>query len=113
MYVHTKSRKVRDKMKTDALGISSILKDRFTKPVKKTGGATYSWQDHAVRVAQKLGIEPDKQWFKCFKINKEGLLDRTASWVYDYSCTDKRMMFYWGLNQFKKYGKIVGKPEGR
>jgi len=100
-------------MKSSPLAIADILKNRVEKkPKKKTGGATYSWQDHAVRVAQKLDIKPDKQWFKCFKLNSEGILERTASWLSDYACADKKMMFYWGLNQFKKYGKIVGK-EGR
>lgn len=68
-------------------------------PQKKKGGAIHEWQDHAVRVAQKLGIKPNPQWFKFFKLayakGELGKLQKAYSFVSDANANNPEKLFYW------------------
>ena len=68
------------------------IKPRFARQI-------YEWQDHAARMAKKLGIyKPSKNWFKLFKEaykkNKKGLLDITYSAISDLPKTDPERYFF-------------------
>jgi hypothetical protein len=86
--------------------IGNILKN-FTAPIKKTSGASYLWQDTAVRWWKKLGLngKPTAGWFKLFKSNLD-LAERSCSWVSDSGGNDLERLTYWAFNKFKKEGKI-------
>jgi len=86
--------------------MSDILANHVL-PEKKKGGATYQWQDTAVRMWKKLELSgnPSAGWFKLFKANT-ALAERACSWVSDSGGDDLERLTYWAYNQFKKYGKI-------
>ncbi len=74
--------------------IGGILKRKETFP-----GASYEWQDFAVRFAGKLGIEkPSSSWFKFFQTAFEkkqvGVLQATFSAVADANPTDPEKYFF-------------------
>jgi len=87
--------------------IGNILKN-FTAPIKKTNGASYLWQDTAVRWWKKLGLngKPTAGWFKLFKSNLN-LAERSCAWVSDSGGDDLERLTYWAFNKFKKEGKIT------
>jgi len=81
-------------------------------PQKKIGGATYAWQDAAVRWWKKLGLSgsPATGWFKIFKTNTV-LAERACSWTSDSGGRDPEKLAYWAFAQFKKNGRIVYAPK--
>lgn len=88
---------------TESLG--DLLKGKVI--IKKKGGASYEWQDKAVRVADKLGVKVSPKWFKCFRDTPHGVLESAYRYVSDYpSAGDKEKLFYWSVNNFKKHGRI-------
>jgi hypothetical protein len=97
--------KVYTKKKIEAIG--DVLKN-FSAPVKKPFGASYAWQDTAVRWWKKLGLngKPTAGWFKLFKLNVD-LAERSCSWVSDSGGNDLEHLTYWAFNKFKKEGKIT------
>ena len=87
--------------------IGNILKN-FSAPIKKPFGASYQWQDTAVRWWKKLGLngKPTAGWFKLFKSNLN-LAERSCAWVSDSGGDDLERLTYWAFNKFKKEGKIT------
>jgi len=87
--------------------IGDVLK-KFTIPTTKPKGATYEWQDTAVRWWKKLGLDgkPTAGWFRLFKLNAT-LAERSCSWVSDSGGNDLEHLTYWAFNKFKKEGKIT------
>jgi len=85
----------------------------FIKPIpqkkSKFGGASYSWQDKAVRYAQGLGISnvsKNKNWFRMFRITPPGILDRAYTFCKDLNMKNPETYFYWTVNKFRKELKI-------
>jgi hypothetical protein len=97
--------KVYEKKKIGTIG--DVLK-KFTVPIKKPFGASYAWQDTAVRWWKKLGLDgkPTAGWFRLFKLNAK-LAERSCSWVSDSGGQDLERLTYWAFNKFKKEGKIT------
>jgi biotin operon repressor len=97
--------KVYEKKKIGTIG--DVLK-KFTVPIKKPFGASYVWQDTAVRWWKKLGLDgkPTAGWFKLFKLDAR-LAERSCSWVSDSGGNDLERLTYWAFNKFKKEGKIT------
>jgi biotin operon repressor len=87
--------------------ISDVL-DKFKLPTEQARGATYQWQDTAVRWWVKLDLEekPTASWFKIFRDNTS-LAERACSWASDSGGDELEKLTYWAFNQFKKNGKIV------
>jgi hypothetical protein len=87
-------------------GIGSVL-ERFKVPEKKAHGASYPWQDTAVRMWKKLNLngKPTAGWFRLFKLNSD-MAERSCAWASDSGGTDLEKLTFWAFNQFKKYGKI-------
>lgn len=94
-------------VKKGLLAIGNVI-DKFKLPVKKKGGATYQWQDEAVRKWKELGLRgsPSKCWFKAFKITPAGVLNSAFSFVKDAQARNPETLFYWKLNQIKHTHKV-------
>lgn len=86
----------------DVLSRHGVLRE------KRKGGATYKWQDDAVRFWSKLKLSgsPTAGWFRIFKLNAV-TASRACEWVSDSGGQDLEKLTYWAFNQFKKNGKIV------
>ncbi len=86
--------------------VGNILKD-YTVPIKKSFGASYAWQDTAVRWWKKLGLDgkPTAGWFRIFKID-ENMAERSCSFASDSGAKNIEKITYWAFNQYKKHGKI-------
>jgi hypothetical protein len=71
-------------------------------------GASYEWQDYAIRLWGKLGLgdRPSSGWFKLFKMafinNKKLLLDLAYSFVQDANAQNPERLFYWKFNRLLK-----------
>ena len=67
------------------------------KKFKRKGGA-YNWQDHAVRIAEKLGVKPNASWFKFFKrayqTGRKNLLEVVYQKIADLRIDDPEKYFY-------------------
>jgi len=59
------------------------------------------WQEHALRVAEKLKIKVDPAWFKLFKdcyLNgREGRLEKAYSRTIDAGARDSKKYFFWAV----------------
>lgn len=82
-------------------GLEKINLNSEIEKKSKKGGAFHRWQDTAVRMWKKLGLEksPSPSFFKCFRQN-EAKSERVA---YDLSDLEKRpdnieKLFYWKLS---------------
>lgn len=83
------------------MALSDILKDRKL-PGQDTENRIYTpWQDHALRVAEKLKITADPRWFKVFKdLTKKGKaakLDTAYSRTIDSGAKDPKRYFFWAV----------------
>jgi len=96
--------------------IKDLLNNR-TILIRKSRGAKYQWQDHAVRIAKKLGIKLSKNWFKLFRdAYKRGLkniLDSTYTAIVDLPGSNSEKYFFkvfWnkvnGSNGSNRQGQI-------
>jgi hypothetical protein len=76
--------------------------------MENTKGASYEWQDYAIRLWGKLGLgdRPSSGWFKLFKMafinNKKLLLDLAYSFVQDANAQNPERLFYWKFNRLLK-----------
>jgi len=74
------------------------LKGVLSKKKFKRKGGAYNWQDHAVRVAKKLGVKPNASWFKFFKrayrSGKKNLLETVYRKIADLRIDDPEKYFY-------------------
>ena len=104
--VGVKEKKIVDK--------SELLRKLGMEP--QTRGATYDWQDYAVRLWKGIGLNhsPSKSFFKLVKeacfAGKRGLLDATYAYVSDARANNPEKLFYWKFYQFLK-GKDVSKNQ--
>ena len=73
---------------------------------EKYRGAHYRWQDRAVEVWKKLGLEgnPASGFFKIFR-DAPDLAERCYSFVIDASANDPEMLFYWKYNDLRRVQK--------
>lgn len=77
---------------------------RIQKKEKKRGGAVYKWQDRAVEIWTKLGIQgkPKPSWFKVFR-DSPNLCETAFTNLIDAgSKNDPEKYFYWLINNYKK-----------
>ena len=81
--------------------IGEVLKDKVI--VKKSGGASYEWQDAAVQGWKAIGLKgtPSKGWFREYKFYRE-LMERAVSFSCDANGKDPEKLTYWKLNQLRK-----------
>jgi hypothetical protein len=76
--------------------------------IENVKGASYEWQDYAIRLWGKLGLgdRPSSGWFKLFKMafinNKKLLLDLAYSFVQDANAQNPERLFYWKFNRLLK-----------
>ena len=81
------------------MNIEELLKNNGLK-LSKHAGASYEWQDHAVRMWTDLKIsgKPTKNWFKLFrdayKKDMKRKLDKTYSIVADAKTYKPEFYFY-------------------
>jgi hypothetical protein len=81
------------------MNIQELLENNGLK-ISKRSGATYEWQEHAVRMWNDLKIsgKPTKNWFKLFrdayKNKKQGKLSRVYSIVADVNANKPDYYFY-------------------
>ena len=81
------------------MDIQELLKNNGLK-ISKHSGATYEWQDTAVRMwlGLKINGKPTKNWFKlfrdAFKKNKQGILNATYSSILDVQMYNPEYYFY-------------------
>lgn len=77
-----------------------LSKYKITPPAERQRVFT-PWQDHALRVAEKLSIKPDSAWFGLFKLyygkGQAAKLDRAYSRAVDAGARDVRKYFYWAV----------------
>jgi len=80
--------------------------NKFKKREKKRG-ATYRWQDRAVEIWTKLGIEgkPKAGWFKIFR-DSPNLCEQAFTNLIDAPAkNDPEHYFYWLVNDLKRIQK--------
>ena len=96
-------------IESNGSGIKSIgsLLTKFKLPTRQCG-ATFQWQDTAVRWWNKLGIQgkPTAGWFKLFKLNV-AIAERACSFASDSNADNLEKLTYWAFNQYRKNGKIT------
>lgn len=88
----------------DKKGITSIgaLLANRKIPTPDVDNRIYTpWQDHALRIAEKLNVKVDPAWFKLFKDlyakGKVSRLDTAYSRTVDAGARDSRKYFFWAV----------------
>lgn len=93
--------------------LKEILEKKQTEikeaPPKRKGGATYQWQDTAVTIGKKLGVNfvQNKNWFRIFRITNPSIIEAAYRYVVDANVSDKERLFYWACSQIKKDGRVI------
>jgi hypothetical protein len=86
--------------------IGKLAKLRIKKATSTDGkGATYQWQDTAVRYAEKLGVKPDAEWFRVFKYTPYPVLSQAYSYCYDRKPNAMKYFFFKMVSVFRKESK--------
>jgi hypothetical protein len=94
---NTEQKVINKKELLKKLGMNNVLK-----------GSSNEWQDYAVRLWEKLGIDgnPSGSWFKLFKkafiSGKKALLDSAYSFTQDANARSPERLFYWKFNKLLK-----------
>jgi YHS domain-containing protein len=90
--------------KSKKKGITS-LKDilaNHKRPEPQPQNRIYTpWQEHALRVAEKLKIKVDPSWFRlfkdCYNNGREGRLEKAYSRTIDAGARDSKKYFFWAV----------------
>lgn len=90
-----------DKRGNGIKSLGDLLRGRSV-PVPDTKSRIYTpWQDHALRVGEKLGVKVDSAWFKLFKdltvAGKASKLDSAYSQTVDSGARDPKKYFFWAV----------------
>lgn len=81
--------------------IGSILSDHKIPAPDSSSRIHTPWQDHALRIAEKLKIKVDPSWFKlfkdCYNNGREGRLEKAYSRTIDAGARDSKKYFFWAV----------------
>ena len=81
--------------------IGSILLGHKTPAPDSSSRIHTPWQEHALRVAEKLKIKVDPSWFKlfkdCYNNGREGRLEKAYSRTIDAGARDSKKYFFWAV----------------
>lgn len=87
--------------KKGVTSIGSILSDHKIPDQNSSSRIHTPWQEHALRIAEKLKIKVDPSWFKlfkdCYHNGREGRLEKAYSRTIDAGARDARKYFYWAV----------------
>lgn len=96
------SRRTRDKERGNGVvAIGELLAKYKITPAAERQHIFTPFQEHALRVAEKLNVEPDGAWFAVFKRhyakNQAGKLDAAYSRTVDAGARGNKKYFYWAV----------------